>query len=520
MTSTSTRAAAATVDPEVINVLKWRCIGPHRGGRSVAVAGDPREPMVFYFGACSGGVWKTTDGGLYWENISDGFFNTAAVGAIAVSESDPNVIYAGTGEACLRGNVSHGDGVYKSTDAGKTWTNVGLSDTRHIARVRIHPTNPNLVYVAALGHAFGANEERGVFRSSDGGASWEKVLYRDDRSGAADLTIDPNDPRIMFATIWETLRQPWHFSSGGDGSGIFRSTDGGDSWSVISDNPGLPEGIKGRMGLAVSPARSGRVWAIIEAEDRGLFRSDDGGDSWEKICDNKALIQRPWYYCHVFADPKDAETVYVLNSAMHKSVDGGRTFETVDMPHADNHDLWIDPENTRRMIQGNDGGACISFNGGESWSTTYNQPTAQIYRMDTDNQFPYRVYGTQQDNSAISLPSNSDAGAIRFSESYVVGRSESGQIAVKPDNPNVVFSGAIGSSPGGGDSLLRYDHVTKQTRIVTVWPEFLRGHGLKDYKYRFQWTYPMGIIYNSLSNRLLAARPKRPLRGGQRGIQV
>ena len=491
MTSTSTRAPAAAVDPDVINALRWRCIGPHRGGRSVAVAGDPNEPMAFYFGACSGGVWKTTDGGLYWENISDGFFNTGAVGAIAVSESDPNVIYAGTGEACIRGNVSHGDGVYKSADAGKTWKHVGLSDTRHIARVRIHPTNPDLVYVAALGHAFGANDERGVFRSSDGGATWEKVLYRDARSGAADLTIDPNNPRIMFATIWETIRQPWHFSSGGDGSGIFRSTDGGDSWSEISDNPGLPEGVKGRMGVAASPARSGRVWAVIEASDRGLFRSDDGGDSWEKVSDDKALIQRPWYYCHVFADPKDAETVYVLNLAMHKSVDGGKTFETVDMPHGDNHDLWIDPENTRRMIEGNDGGACVSFNGGESWSTIYNQPTAQIYRMTTDNQFPYRVYGTQQDNSAISVPSNSDTGAIRFSECYVVGSSESGQIAVKPDNPNVVFSGAIGSSPGGGDSMLRYDHGTRQTRIVTVWPEFVWGHGVKDHKYRFQWTYPI-----------------------------
>ena len=477
--------------PDLFGSLEWRCIGPHRGGRVVAVAGDPIEPMVFYFGACAGGVWKTSDGGTYWENVSDGYFNTAAVGAIAVSESDPNVVYVGTGESCIRGNVSHGDGVYRSTDAGKSWINLGLEDTRHIARIRIHPRDPDLVYVAALGHAFGPNTERGIFRSTDGGKNWEKVLYRSEKAGAADLSMDPHNPRILYAAIWEALRQPWKFTSGGSNSGLFKSTDGGDNWTEITDNPGLPEGLKGRIGVAVSPAQTGRIWAIVEAEDGALFRSDDGGDTWEKMSDDRNLVQRPWYYSHVFADPGDAETVYVLALKALKSTDGGRTFTQVATPHGDNHDLWIDPRNPQRMIEGNDGGACVSFNGGASWSTIYNQPTAQFYHLTTDSQFPYRVYGTQQDNSAISVPSRTSKGAIPMADCYIVGSSESGHIAVHPEDPNIVYSGAIGSSPGGGDSLLRYDHRTGQTRIVTIWPELLWGWDVKDHRYRFQWTYPI-----------------------------
>ena len=479
--------------PELFETIDWRCIGPHRGGRVVAVAGDPSHAQTFYFGACAGGVWKTTDGGTYWENVSDGFLGTAAVGAIAVADSDPNVIYAGTGEPCLRVDVSHGDGVYRSTDGGATWSNVGLTDTRHIGRIRIHPQDPDLVYVAALGHAFGPNEERGVFRSRDGGANWERVLSRNAETGAIDLCMDPTNPRILYAALWQVIRTPWSLESGGPGSGIFKSTDGGDTWSELTDRPGMPEGIKGRIGIACSPAKPERVWAIVEAEKGALLRSEDGGATWEVASEDRELRQRPWYYHHVFADPRDADTVWVLNLKAWKSTDAGNTFTALSTPHGDNHDLWIDPDDTQRMIEGHDGGACVSFNGGDTWSTIYNQPTAQFYHLTTDTQVPYRVYGTQQDNSAISVPSHSDKGVIRFADCYTVGSSESGHIQVRPDDPNIVYSGAVGSAPGGGGVLLRYDHRTAQIRIVTVWPEEYSGFGPKDLKYRFQWTYPILI---------------------------
>ena len=377
-----------TVDQALLTTLEWRCIGPLRAGRVVAVAGDPLDDHVFYFGACAGGVWKTSDGGTYWENISDGFFNTASVGAIAVSEADPNVIYAGMGESCIRGDVSHGDGVYKSTDRGKTWVNMGLADTRHIARIRVHPKDPDLVYVAGLGHAFGPNGERGVFRSKDGGRNWEKVLFRSDKAGAADLSMDPNNPRVIYAVIWEARREPWAMVSGGPDSGLFKTMDGGDTWTEITNNPGLPEGLKGRIGVTVSRARPDRVWAAIEAANSGLFRSDDGGDTWEMVSDNQNLVGRPWYYQHVFADPQDPDAVWVLNSKCWRSIDGGRSFTEMTMPHGDQHDLWIDPRNPQRIIEGNDGGACISFNGGVSWSSILNQPTAQIYHVTTRYSVP------------------------------------------------------------------------------------------------------------------------------------
>ena len=351
---------------QIMSAMRWRCIGPPRGGRVVAVAGDPEEPMVFYFGACAGGVWKTTDGGTYWENVSDGFFHTSAVGAIAVAESDHNVVYAGMGESCIRSDVSYGDGVYKSTDGGKTWAHLGLEDTRHIARIRIHPKDPDLVYVAALGHAFGPNQQRGVFRSKDGGESWERVLFRSEKAGAIDLSMDPNNPRILYAAIWETQRTPWSLVSGGPDSSIYKSADGGDTWQELTGNPGLPSGLKGRIGLAASPGRPNRVWASIEAEESGLFRSDDGGATWEKITDNQDIQGRPWYYEHIFADPQDPETLWSLNYKAWRSADGGKTFEQMSTPHGDNHDLWIDPRDPRRMIEGNDGGACVSFNGGET----------------------------------------------------------------------------------------------------------------------------------------------------------
>ena len=485
--------ASSAIAPQLLDTIEWRCIGPHRGGRVVAVAGDPADAQTFYFGACAGGVWKTTDGGTYWENVSDGFFGTAAVGAIAVAPSDPNVIYAGTGEACIRVDVSHGDGVYRSTDGGATWRNAGLTDTRHVGRVRVDPHDPDRVYVAALGHAFGPNRERGVFRSRDGGATWEHVLFRNEETGAIDLCIDPTNPRVLYAALWQVIRRPWILESGGPGSGIFKSTDGGDTWTELSANPGLPAGVKGRIGVACSPAKPGRVWAIVEAEQGALFRSEDGGATWEVASAERDLRQRPWYYHHVFADPQDADTVWVLNLQAWKSTDAGATFTAVSTPHGDNHDLWIDPADPRRMIEGNDGGACVSFNGGDTWSTIYNQPTAQFYHLTTDTRFPYRVYGTQQDNSAISVPSRSDKGLIRMADCYTVGSSESGHIQVRPDNPDIVYSGAIGSAPGGGGVLLRYDHATAQVRIITVWPEEYGGWGPKDLRHRFQWTYPIVI---------------------------
>ena len=478
---------------DAINAMKWRSIGHPRGGRVVAVAGHPTEDMIFYFGACAGGIWKTYDGGTYWENISDGFLKTASVGAIAVSESDPNVIYAGMGESCIRNNVSYGDGVYRSTDGGKTWANVGLVDTRHIARVRVSPRDSNLVYVAALGHIFGPSKERGIFRSSDGGNNWEQVLFVSETTGAADLVIDRNNPLIIFATFWQVQRTPWSLNGGGPESGIYRSIDGGNTWENLNEKPGLPQVDKGRMGVTVSPARPNRVWTTIEAEHPGVFRSDDNGDNWEQVSDSHDVQARPWYYQHIFADPKDENTVWILNSSVWKSTDGGKTYDQVNNPHGDNHDLWIDPDNPKRMIEGNDGGATVTFNGGDTWSTIYNQSTAQIYHLDTDNQYPYRVYGTQQDNSAISVPSKTTKGAIPWGDCYTVGSSESGYIAVHPKDPNIVFSGAIGSSPGGGGNLLRYDHSTGQVRIVTVWPEFYTGWGAKDHKYRFQWTYPINF---------------------------
>ena len=479
------------LDKNLLQALKWRCIGPPRGGRVVAVAGHPTDPMVCYFGACAGGVWKSTDGGTYWENVSDGFFSSAAIGALAVSQSDPNIIYAGTGETTIRTDVSYGDGIYKSTDGGKTWSHAGLRETRHVGKIRIHPEDPDLVYVAALGHAFGPNEERGVFRSRDGGTTWEKVLFRSEKAGAVDLSMDPGNPRILFTAVWEAYRTFWTLSSGGPDSGLYRSTDGGDNWTEITDYPGLPAGIKGKAGVSVSPARTGRVWALVEAEEAGLYRSDDGGDTWERTTDNRDLFHRPWYYCHVYADPQDADTVYVLDYKMWKSTDGGVHFDEISTPHGDNHDLWIDPSDPRHMVEGNDGGACVSFNGGKSWSTIYNQLTSQFYRLDTDNRFPYRVYATQQDNSSISVPSATHYGVIPWTECRAVGTGESGFMAVHPEDPEITYIGAVGSSPGGGGALQRYDHRTRQLRLVTVWPEAYVGWGVKDLKYRFNWTFPI-----------------------------
>ena len=473
--------------------MKWRCIGPPRGGRVVAVAGDPCDAMTFYFGACAGGVWKTTDGGVYWRNVSDGFLTSATIGAMAVAPSDANVVYAGTGETTIRVDVSYGDGVYRSRDAGRTWQHIGLKETRHIGRICVHPQNPDLVYVAALGDAFGPNPERGVYRSRDGGDTWEKVLDHGPEAGAVDLSMDPFNPRILYAGCWAARRSFWHLHSGGAGSGLWRSTDGGDTWQELSGRGGLPGGLLGKHGVSASGARRGRVWALVEAEGdaTGLWRSDDHGDRWTQVSTHRDLMHRPWYYTHVFADPGHADTVYVTNLQMWKSTDGGVSFSEVTTPHGDNHDLWIDQRNPQRMIEGNDGGACVSFNGGQTWSSIYNQPTAQFYRLDVDDQVPYRVYGTQQDNTAISVPSASEWGAITLGDCTYPGTGESGFIAVDPRDPNIVYCGAVGSSPGGAGALQRYDHRTRQIRLVNVWPETSRGVPPRELKYRFAWTYPL-----------------------------
>ena len=485
----------SSVKDNVINNLHWRCIGPARGGRVLAVAGHPTNIAEFYFGACAGGVWKTNDAGISWHNISDGYFESASVGAIAVSDSDPNVIYVGTGESCIRGNLSYGDGVYKTTDGGRTWKNIGLKDTKHISKIRIDPNNADLVYVAALGHAFGPNEERGVFRSSDGGENWEKVLFVSDKTGAVDLSMDANNSRIMMASMYQVQRSFWTLESGGKETGIYITRDGGDTWENLSQNIGLPNSdIKGKIGLAISPAKEGRVWAIIEAQNgSGIYRSEDYGSSWELTADEPHLLGRPWYYHHIYADPSNADTVWILNLLCLKSIDGGKTFDQVTVPHNDNHGLWIDPNDSNRMIEGNDGGACVTLNGGESWSTIYNQKTSQFYHVHVDNQFPYRVYGTQQDNGAISIPSRSDKGIIPFMDTYSPGSSESGWIVTDPDDPNIVYSGAIGSSPGGGGSLFKYDHTNEQSKLITVWPVIHARKSGEPSKYRFNWTYPIFI---------------------------
>jgi photosystem II stability/assembly factor-like uncharacterized protein len=467
--------------------LEWRQLGPFRGGRVEAVAGDTRERNTFYMGSCGGGVWKTTDGGLFWRNVSDGFFKRASVGGIAVSESDPNVVYAGMGEACIRGNVSHGDGVYRSTDGGKTWSHLGLENTRNIGQVRVHPQDPDIAYVAALGHAHGPNPERGIYRTRDGGKTWKKILSRGAKAGGIDVSIDPTNPRIVFATLWEAIRKPHQMISGGEGSGMFKSTDGGDTWTEISRNRGLPKGVLGKIGIAVSPARPDRIFALVEATDGGVFRSEDGGVSWSKGSEDRELRQRAWYYTHIFADPQDAETVWVLNVDAWRSSDAGKSFTRQTIPHGDNHDLWIDPKDAQRMINGNDGGATVSFNGGASWSSLYNQPTAEYYHIIADAQTPYRLYAAQQDNSSISSPTRSSLSGVLWQECYEVGGGEAGHIAVRPDDPNIVYAA------DHAGLLTRYDHRSGQVRVINVWPDATSGIAAKDIKYRFNWTAPVAL---------------------------
>ena len=461
-------------------MLNWRSVGPFRGGRSVAAAGDPGNPLVFYFGAAGGGVWKTVNAGSTWRCVSDGFLRTAAVGALAVAPADPNVLYVGTGEACIRGNVAHGDGVYRSEDAGRTWRHLGLQATRHIGKVRVHPQNPDLVYVAALGHAFGPNRERGVFRSHDGGATWDHVLFRDEDAGCVDLAMDPQNPRILYAAMYQVRRGPHFLSSGGPGSGLWKSSDGGDSWSELT----ITSSLKGRIGVT---ARGDRLWAAVESEDGGIYRSDDAGATWLRTNATADQRSRPFYFMHIFAHPTDPQTVHTMSGAAWRSVDGGTTFEPLPVPHGDNHDLWIDPKHPDRMIAANDGGATISCDGGQTWSTQYNQSTAQMYHVTADTRVPYRIYGAQQDNSTLAVPSRSLRGAIPQAECYPVGGHESGMVAVRPDDPDIVYAGSLGGR------LTRYDHRTGQLRDITPWPEDPIGGAAADARYRFQWTYPVVI---------------------------
>ncbi|MEM7705045.1 MAG: glycosyl hydrolase [Pseudomonadota bacterium] len=478
--------------------LQWREVGPYRGGRSAAVAGIPQDRQTYYFGSTGGGVWKSQDAGLTWGNVSDGFFG-GSIGAVAVSEWDPNVIYVGAGEKTVRGNVSHGNGLWKSSDAGRTWTNLGLKDSRHIPRVRIHPRNPDLVYVAAMGHLFGPNDERGVFRSRDGGVTWEKVLFVNDEVGAVDLAMDPTNPRILYASTWRILRTPYSLESGGEGSALWKSTDGGDTWENLMDADGMPEGPIGIIGVSVSASNPDNVYAIIEAEEGGVFRSRDAGETWARVNKERKLRQRAWYYTRINADPANEDTVYVLNVRFHRSRDGGKSFEQVPTPHGDNHDLWIDPADPQRMIQSNDGGANVSFDGGLNWTTQSNQPTSQMYRVSVDNAFPYRLLGGQQDNSAVRIRSESAFGpSISVRDWEPTAGGESGHIVAKPDDPDIVYGGSYGGY------LIRMDHRSGNRRAVNVWPDNPMGWGAAELKYRFNWNFPLQFSPHNAS-RLYAA---------------
>lgn len=450
----------------------------------MAVAGSTNRPWEYYFGTTGGGVFRTNDGGMTWAPVTDRYFG-GTIGAIAVSESNPDIVYVGTGETPIRGNVSHGDGVFKTTDAGRTWTYVGLAEAQQIGRVRIHPKNPDIVYVAALGHVFGPNAERGVYKSANGGKSWRRVLFVSDSAGAVDLAMDPRDPQTLYASFWHAYRTPWKLVSGGTGSGLYKSTDGGEHWTNISRKPGLPTGTLGKIGVTVSAANPKRLWALIEADSGGVFRSDNAGETWTRTNSERNLRQRAWYYTRIYADTKDTNTVYALNTGMYRSTNGGRTFRPIQVPHGDNHDLWISANDNNRMINGNDGGANVSFNAGRTW-TEQDQATGQFYHVTTTNHFPYRVCGAQQDNSTLCGPSRS-GGGISNDQWYDVGGGESGYIAVRPDDPEIVYAGSYGGY------LSRYDHRTGFERNINPWPDNPMGHDAADAKYRFQWTFPIVI---------------------------
>ncbi len=477
------------VQPDLFANMKFRSVGPSRGGRATAITGVPSKKFTFYMGPQGGGVWKTTDAGTSWKNISDGQIKVGSIGAISVAPSDPNVIYVGTGSACPRGNISRGIGIYKSTDAGDTWSHIGLPNAGQIGKIEVHPNDPDLVYVAVLGNIFGPNPERGVYRSKDGGKTWQKVLFVSNQTGAVEISMDANNPRIIYAAMWRAERKPWTMIDGSDDGGIYKTTDGGDNWTKLKD--GLPTGLLGRIGISVSPANSNIVYAIIQTaveKDGGVYKSNDSGKTWEKINRNHKLRQRGWYYSHINADPQDQNTVYVSNTGFYRSTDGGKTFdERLFTPHGDNHGVWINPIDPDIMINCNDGGANVSLNGGKTWSTQRNQPTSEFYRLTVDNQFPYRLYAGQQDNTTISISSKNPGGLTPYQDWYSVGGSESGDVAVDPRNPNIVYGGSYSGE------ITRMDRSTGQVRETTAYPHYTEGTEQRDLKYRWQWNFPIAI---------------------------
>jgi photosystem II stability/assembly factor-like uncharacterized protein len=472
-------------DSVLFSTVKYRLAGPFRGGRVAAVTGSYKNRNTFYFGATGGGVWKTMDGGSNWKNISDKYFG-GTIGSVAVAPSDENVIYVGEGENTLRGNESEGlDGMWRSEDAGRTWKNTGLKDARHIIRIVIHPRDPNTVWVAAIGHSFGPNETRGIYKTTDGGKNWKRVLFVNNLTGASDLVMEPGNPSVLYAGMWHVLRTPYSMESGGEGSGLWKSVDGGETWKNISANKGLPKGVWGIVGVAVAPSNPDKIYALVENANGGMFMSPDGGDTWTLTSNDNNIRQRAWYYSKVFVDPKNENTVYSLNVGFMRSRDGGKTFQSVNTPHGDHHDLWIDPEDPNRMIIGDDGGAQISFDGANNWSSLMNQPTAQIYRVTTDNSFPYRILGAQQDNSTVRLKSRGRGAGIGESDWEPTAGAESGYVVADPLNPDIVYGGNYGGY------ISRLDHKTGENRAVSPWPDNPMGAGADVQKYRFQWNFPV-----------------------------
>lgn len=485
----STPEPDSSIPKDFYEGLEWRNIGPYRGGRSLGAAGSPGRPYEYYFGATGGGLWKTVDGGTEWFPVTDGQVTSSSVGAVAIAETNPDIVYIGMGEVQLRGSITQGDGVYKSTDAGKTWRHMGLKETQAVARIRIHPTDPNIVYVAALGHPYGDNEERGVFKSMDGGITWKKVLYVGPKAGAVDLILDRNNPKTIYASTWEVQRKAWKMWGGGPDCKLWKSVDGGDTWTDLSKNPGMPEGPLGKIGVTVSPVDSNRVWAIVEANEGGVFRSDDGGMTWERTNDERKLRQRAFYYSRIYADPWDKETVYGLNTGLYKSTDGGKTFDkTIEVPHGDNHDLWIDPNNPDRMINANDGGGNVTINGGKTW-TEQDYITTQLYHVMTTSDVPYHVAGAQQDNSTVAVPSDGwehmMARGPNHGWYYAVGGGESGWITQHPSKPDIFYAGSQGAL------LTRYDRSNGQSRDIQVYPRFFSGEPASALPERWQWTFPI-----------------------------
>ncbi len=498
-TGLSAQTPSLPVDPIFYANLKWRNIGPQRGGRSLGCAGSPGRPNEYYFGATGGGLWKTLDAGQNWFPVTDGQVKSSSVGAVAVAETNPDIVYIGMGETQLRGSITQGDGVYKSTDAGKTWRHLGLKETQAISRIRVHPTNPEIVYVAALGHPYGDNEERGVFRSTDGGNTWKKILYTGPNAGAADLIIDRTNPKILYATIWQVYRKAWKMWGGGELCKLFKSLDGGETWIDLSKNPGMPAGPLGKIGITVSPADPNRLWAIVEANEGGVFRSDDGGWTWKRTNEERKLRQRAFYYSRIYADPLDRETVYCLNVGFYKSTDGGTNFNIeINPPHGDNHDLWIDPNNPDRMISANDGGGCVSINGGKTW-TEQDYCTTQLYHVIATNDVPYHVAGAQQDNTTLAIPSDGWdhllADGPNHGYYYEVGGGESGYIAQHPTNPDLFYAGSQGAL------LTRYNRATGQIRDIQVYPRFFSGEPASALPERWQWTYP--IVFSPIDPNIL-----------------